>query len=301
MSDEFNIIGRVKVVKTFKGIDNQGFESIVFIFKEEPNFQLKTSKITSRIVARSGQYRLFISLMDDNETSSEIFEVFTEDLLRSIETAKNEQQVLEILANRFLYWSDLFKRDREIMDEKWVRGFIGELWFLSNILSEKLGVDVAVRSWTGPDKANQDFITENMIYEIKTVSQQNNTIKISNNNQLSKDMFLVVVVLSKTSDVSHSSVNLSKLIQYIYGKINNPNTHVLFNQKLLEIGLFPTNEVRIYDRFSYNIEELKYYKINDEFPIIDHAKVPNAISKYSYELLISDIKKYIVSEDIIWK
>ena len=49
MKDMFNIVNRVKAVKTFKGIDSQGFESIVFIFKKQPKFELKTTKISSRI------------------------------------------------------------------------------------------------------------------------------------------------------------------------------------------------------------------------------------------------------------
>lgn len=300
MSDMFNIISRVKAVKTFKGIDNRGFESIVFIFKKKPKFELKTSKIVSRILERPDEYRLFISLVDDNKTSGEIFDVLTEDLLRSIENVADEQKVLEILASRFQYWSDLFKRKREQMDEKWIRGFIGELWFLSNILAKKIGINNAIRSWTGSEKGNQDFITEDKIFEIKTCIQQAISIKISNYNQLSKNMFLAVMHVSRSSDVSSSSVNLAKLISCIDKMISSPETHIVFNEKLLELGLFPIDESRVYDRFSYDIQSLSYFEIDENFPIIDHATVPDAVLKYSYDLSLSAINEFAISEDEIW-
>lgn len=114
MKDMFNIVNRVKAVKTFKGIDSQGFESIVFIFKKQPKFELKTTKISSRIFERSNQFRLFISLIDDDEKSTEIFNVLTEDLLSCVENAITEQEVLEILASRFQYWSNIIEMKKVI-------------------------------------------------------------------------------------------------------------------------------------------------------------------------------------------
>ena len=55
--------------------------------------------------------------------------------------------------------------------------FCGELWFLDNVLIDKLGSDMAIRSWIGPEKGNQDFITSDKIFEIKTKLQQANSIK----------------------------------------------------------------------------------------------------------------------------
>lgn len=300
MQDMFNIVNRVKAVKTFKGIDSQGAKSIVFIFEKKPKFELKTTKIASRIFERSNQYRLFISLIDDNETSAEIFNVLTEDLLSCVEKAISEQEVLEILASRFQYWSDLFRRNREQMDERWVQGIVGELWFLDSELAPKIGINNAVKSWTGPEKSNQDFITEEKIFEIKTRTQQATSIRISNENQLSENMYLVVIEVSKSSEVSNSSMNLTKLISSIKEKITSPETHLLFNEKLLELGVFPISEAKVYDKFSYNFKSKSYFEIGSEFPIIDHSNVPQAIIKYSYELSLNSIISLKTSEEKIW-
>ena len=300
MKDMFNIVNRVKAVKTFKGIDSQGFESIVFIFKKQPKFELKTTKISSRIFERSNQFRLFISLIDDDEKSTEIFNVLTEDLLSCVENAITEQEVLEILASRFQYWSDLFKRDRQQMDEKWVQGFIGELWFLDSRLAPKIGINNAVKSWTGPSKASQDFIATEKIFEIKTRTQQSTSIRISNDNQVSINMYLVVIEVTKSSELSNLSINLTKLIYSIKKKIVSPETHLIFNEKLLELGIFPIKEAQVYDKFSYDVKSISYFEIGSDFPIIDHLNVPKAVVRYAYDLSLNSIVSLKTSEEEVW-
>lgn len=301
MHDQFSIVSRVKAVKVFKGIDNRGCESIVFILRGEPIFELKTSKISSKIVEISSHFYLYISLEENDDTSKEIFEVLVEDLLGSVEIATTETEVFEILSRRFQYWTDLFKINRERIDEKWIRGFVGELWFLRNVLFEKVGIENAIKSWTGPERANQDFILEDKIFEIKTKSEQSNSVKISNDNQLQRGMYLVIIELSRSSDVSNTSVNLTRLITGIRNKISSPEVNIFFNMKLLQLGLYPDNNVTIYNEFSYDIRSINYFPITSEFPIIDHSQVPKAIVKYSYDVSITSIDEFIVREESVWR
>lgn len=300
MRDDFRIVNQISAVKTFKGVDGQGANSLVFIFKKEPDFELKTNRINSRIVKKNSEFRLFISLVDDHKTSIEIFDVLSKDLLKTMEKAKNENEALEILSNRLQYWTELFKRKKEFMDEKWVRGFVGELWFLDNILSKKIGIDEAIKSWVGPEKSNQDFITSKKIFEIKTRGQQSNVVTISNNNQLERNMYLVVIELSRSSEVGSSSFNLSTLINSIKNKITSPSTYINLNEKLLNLGLYPSEEIEIYDKFSYENKSVVYYYLNDNFPILEHSEVPKGIVKYSYDLLLSSIEDSKTSEELLW-
>lgn len=264
-----------------------------------PKFLLMEN-VVSRVVFTKNIHRLYISLVDDDPTTQEIFEIFSKDIVTSVEKADTEEEVLSIIAKRFKYWADLFKRPRGIYDEKWIQGFCGELWFLDNVLIDRIGSGEAIKSWTGPEKANQDFITSNKVFEIKTRMQQTNSIKISSDNQLSKNMYLAIIETSKSSEVAKESFNLYKLISSINTKIVNPKIHGEFNRKLLELGLFPLNNARVYDKNAYEFVSLMYYKINNDFPFIDHMSVPSAINKYSYELSIPSIDKFVISEEKVW-
>ncbi|MBE9888456.1 PD-(D/E)XK motif protein [Enterococcus durans] len=299
--DSFVLIPQVKATRVYMGIDNRGMESIAIDFKSRPDFELMTNKISSRIVSINDTRRLFISLVDDDSTTKEIFEVFSKDIISSIEDANTELEVLSIIANRFKYWTELFKRPKGTYDEKWIQGFCGELWFLDNILMDKIGSDEAIISWTGPERANQDFVTTDKVFEVKTKLQQNDTIRISNENQLSRDMYLAVIELSKSSEISTEAINLNKLILSIMNKINNPKVHGEFNRKLLELDLFPIVNAKIYDKFSYEFVSLIYYEIDSKFPFIDHKNVPSAIMRYSYELSLNCINELKLSEEEIWK
>lgn len=299
-TDSFVLVPQINATRVYIGIDSRGMESIAIDFACKPDFELVTNKISSRIVSLSDTQRLFISLVDDDSTTKEIFETFSNDIITSIEVATTEVEVLVIIANRFKYWTELFKRSERTYDEKWIQGFCGELWFLDNVLIDKLGSDMAIRSWIGPEKGNQDFITSDKIFEIKTKLQQANSIRISNENQLSRDMYLTVIELSRSSEVAANSFNLYKLIVSIYAKIKNPKILGEFNRKLLELDLFPTTKAKMYDKYSYEFISLVYFRINRDFPFIDHEDVPSAIIQYSYELSLDNITESKLSEEEVW-
>ncbi|HBM4037220.1 TPA: PD-(D/E)XK motif protein, partial [Listeria monocytogenes] len=96
------------------------------------------------------------------------------------------------------------------------------------------------------------------------------------------------------------SINLYKLISSIYTKTKNPKIHGEFNRKLLELGLFPIANAKMYDKYSYEFISLVYYRIDREFPFIDHEDVPSAIIQYSYELSLDNIAESKSSEEEIW-
>lgn len=301
MKDSFKIISEIDVIKVFRGTDSNGAQSLVFIFKEKPKFEIKTIKISSRILERGSEFRLFISLFDKDEVIQEIFDVFVNDIIEHVKLATTEKEILEIMSNRFQYWTELFKRTNMSLNEQWIRGFWGELYFLDAILSKKIGIDAAIKSWVGPEKANQDFILEKKIFEIKTKTQSAQTVFISNDNQLSREMYLTILTVTKSSLLHKNSLNLFQLIKNISAKITNYETLEIFQQKLLEIELFPYDIVEIYNGFNYEFYKVDYFEISDNFPFIDHANVPKEIPSYKYELTISEICEFELKDSQIWQ
>lgn len=299
--NQFKLIPKVKAVQVFKGIDIEGNTSLVIIFNHKPELELKTAKMRSKIVEKKEEFRLFVSLQDDEEVLSDIFGIFVTDIVDHLEKAKDEAEVVEIVGKRFNYWSELFKKvQKNRLDEKWIRGFWGELYFLDKILITKLGAEEAVKSWVGPEKTNQDFITNDKIFEIKTCLQNANTVKISNNNQLSRKMYLTVLAVAKSSEMDKDSLNLYDLIEEISKKLTNATLLQIFQEKLLKLELFPIESAKIYDAFAYKFEDIEYHYVSDEFPFIDNQQVPSAILKYSYELILSEIEKFVVQEEDAW-
>ncbi|MBR2129728.1 PD-(D/E)XK motif protein [Aerococcus sp.] len=298
--DDFQLIKHIESVRVFKGYDILGKPALVFIFQKKPSFELNTAMIKSRIVQYEKEFRLFISLIKEEEEAIEIFDILTDDLLSSVENADSEDQILLVLSQRFVYWAEFFKQQRRTLNEKWIRGIIGELWFLEEKLAPYIGMDTAVKSWTGPDKANQDFITEDKKFEIKTKLGNSPTVKISNRNQLDKDMYLSVIGLTKSSEVAKDAIRLSILTENIKNKILSPETRQQFNQKLFDLDLITKETIKQYDEFSYTVDNMQLFYIDEAFPIIKHSDVPDSVITYSYDLLLNAIKDFEISEDEIW-
>jgi hypothetical protein len=303
VTDSFSIVTAIKAIKAFRGVDAAGISTLVLIFEEEPKIEIRSKKIASRTQQEGGKYRVYISLVDEDETSKEIFDVFVNDMISHLSEATTEEQVVEIASKRFKYWMELFARAKSgTYNEQWIRGFWGELYFLGHVLANKIGIDDAVKAWVGPEKSNQDFITQDKIFEIKTKTQSGATVKISNDNQLSKgdDMFLTVVTVSKSSELSDESMNLSDLIGTIDNQITVQSTRMSFHQSLLELELFPSEAAALYDKSAYKFEDLNYYKIRQDFPLIDHKEMPLAVNSYSYELILSEIEPFMKDESDVW-
>ena len=300
MHDIFTFVKEVRAAKTFVGIDSKGCDSLVFVLSNHPIFELTTKKISSRIVDKSDSHYLYISLIEEDDTSKEIFKILVDDLLASAKEANNEKELLAILSQRFQYWTDLLKIKNTKLDERKVMGLIGELWFINNVLEKEIGIDQSIKSWTGPDMADQDFITEEKTFEIKTILKSSNSIKISNDNQLHEGINLVIVKVSRSSEVSNSSLTLEKLIFDIRKKINSPDLHSLFNAKLLKMELFPNEQLENYSQFAYEIEDYNYYPANEKFPIIKDSNIPNQIVRYTYEISYDSIEDFVVKEEEIW-
>ncbi|MGT2958162.1 PD-(D/E)XK motif protein [Streptococcus bovimastitidis] len=298
--DTYKLIPSVTAIQVFKGSDILGNLSIAFIFQKEPKLEINTKKISSRIIKAENEFRFFISLNQSDSNSIEIFNLFTNDLTSSIKEADTEKEVQRLLSNRIRYWSDFFKREKNKLKETTILGLIGELWFLNTVLIEKIGVEDSVKSWIGPKGANQDFITKEKIFEIKTHNIQSQTIKISNENQLNENTNLTVIGVEKSSSINQHAYTLSKLVNTINFKISDPETLLIFQRKLLDMDLFPLENLGVYDDSAYSIKKIQYFRISENFPILHQSKIPKAIVKYNYDLLLSGISDFVISEEELW-
>ncbi|WP_369408059.1 PD-(D/E)XK motif protein, partial [Pseudomonas sp. SWRI111] len=64
-------------------------------------------------------------------------------------------------------------------------GLIGELLFLRDVLSDRVGWNAAIKCWNGPGGHEQDFVVAGSIFEVKTqVVTADRRIRISSEDQL---------------------------------------------------------------------------------------------------------------------
>ena len=212
------------------------------------------------------------------------------DLINKTNHIKNEFELINHLKARYNAWCLLFKPGRKKLKENEILGLAAELLF-AEIWTQKLGE--SIEGWVGPLKKHQDFISmkNKLAYEIKLGNWDPESIKISSIEQLDFDGSLSLVVFpGKISEKNEKSAkSLPILIEELKKLLSKEEVFVLEN-RLMAAGF---DEKECQDIF-FEIGRPMIFEISEDFPKLIRNIVPNAISKCSYTLVLSDLDSYKV-------
>ena len=143
-----------------------------------------------------------------------MFFKFCDDLIEQSRGISDKGQGYQTIVNRFFQWKKLFVGSKHVfLTEPEIMGLIGEILFLRGKLAEQIGLENALKSWSGQELTHKDFSYGDSWYEVKTIHRGIPAVKISSIEQLesSTDGELVVFFLEKMS-AAYNGVNLNKLI-----------------------------------------------------------------------------------------
>lgn len=227
-----------------------------------------------------------------------VFYVLCNNLVKAAVGCQSEDIAMVAVKNRFLTWKKLFKNPSAQMTEELYKGLFGELYFLKNYLMAHHDVAAAVNAWSGPDKTAKDFSIASDWYEIKTVSTNSVTVKISSLTQLDAEEpgYLVLVKTEKMSnEFDNGECSVEQLIALILNSIADESVKDEFVKKLIQYGYDVNGDNSSYHK--YRMAKMNFYGVNDDFPRITAEKVPyGEIVRVTYELSISSIEKYLEGE-----
>ena len=288
-SRHFMRIGENKHISLYIGRDDDARYSFDF----RGNF--KPSRIPSSDVIDVEQYKndteLTLRFSLDNGDLLECFCIFCQDLLESTKAIIDEDTAYKTLRARYFSWRQLFKPDKGKLTETEIMGLIGELLFLQSRLFVERGIDRALESWTGIEKAHKDFSFDDVWYEIKTINFGKESVRISSLEQLDSDVdgHLAIYILEKMSP-GFNGIRLNELVSGIIAQLDNAAQKELFMDKLNLYGFDFSPE---YDQWVFSLRDFSVYTVVvNDFPRISRAMVPDAVTKVTYELLLNEIQQY---------
>ena len=246
----------------------------------------KTVEINQRR-RKDGRFNLTLSLLSENETA--VFVEMCRDLLAAAEDARDESEALKKFWQRYKHWQNLFAAAKnDLLSEERQRGLIGELLFLRGQIEAGRPLKEAVAGWTGALKEHQDFSYGEMWYEIKTVMEQAEKVRIPSLEQLSLERVgeLVIYRLAKTSGAGFT---LNSLVKELAGLLNqNPSSAQRFDVLLFQAGYVEREE---YDEPSYRLAETMSFTVDENFPRLTKNNLPPAIVEVSYSLNLRGLKE----------
>lgn len=285
----YNFFSRVDnshILELHLGLDDKGKKAI------ELRAPFTPRKVTGTAAIEVNQYRkpeyntIRFSLCD--EEISGLFYMFCEDLIEQTRNIKEKSEGYTVIVNRFFQWKKMFVSSKgNLLTEPEIMGLIGELLYLSNILSKKIGLYAALKSWSGQELTHKDFSFGNSWAEVKAIRSGGVSVKISSLEQLESDIDgeLAVYSLEKMS-TAYNGISLNKLVIEIRNGFSSTDEREKFMSNVALQG-YEYNDY--YDEFVYEISSFKRYKVMEGFPRLTKNEVNSAIVKASYDISLTEI------------
>lgn len=291
--NKYSRVDAAHVLDLFIGLDEKGRQSI------ELRDKFTYRKVLSSGAIEVSQYKKeeynTIRFSLTNTEVSGLFYKFCDDLIEQTRVLKEKSEGYQAIVNRYYQWKKLFTAGKSnLLTESEIMGLIGEILFLRDFLSNKVGFSDALASWSGQDLTHKDFSLQDRWYEVKTVSSGKTDVKISSLEQLDSenDGELVVFSLEKMSE-AYSGITLNELVLQTADLFSIQSEREQFLSKTAIQGYMYNN---YYDSFVYEINSMNRYLVSNGFPVLTREKVPNEVTRASYSLDLALIKRFLIKE-----
>lgn len=280
------------ILDFYAGVDSLGRFTLLLISQKNPNVDLELQSVKIHTVIREdGQWSLLFIL--EKPELFDLFLLFCEDLISSSRLCVDKSKGLPFILARLVSWRLLFERGNlEILTEVQVRGLSGELLHLKSLI-EAINASAAVKSWKGPDRADQDFQFEKLAWEVKTVWPSVSEVKIASERQLDythRALQLVVVQLGGGTESTENGFTLNQLVDGIREQLKSDfETYSAFENSLLRYG-YSTNPE--YDNYVMILYKITCYKVDAGFPCLRPQDLPSGLSHVNYKLCLNSCKSF---------
>jgi hypothetical protein len=238
-----------------------------------------------------------IQLFLENIQDQEVFLRLCEDLLDHSSTASDTRSSANAVLERLRRWQALLSVSRGAeLPEHEVRGLFGELYVLIELILPKWGVEVALRSWTAPDRSPQDFLLPTTLIEVKTRLQEAEAcVSISSLEQLhvaERTLHLLVVrVVSDADEERSRSLNDLAASLIALAEVFDVALGDFAREQLRKRGFAHSPR---YDTWRYIVPGTDGFLVKGDFPRLTPGNVPLGVTKATYLLDLAAIRDHSV-------
>lgn len=277
------------ILELYIGLDDTGNKSIELRSLFRPRSVKGTSAIDVSQYENQKYKTIRFSLTD--EEISGLFYTFCDDLIEQTRSLKDESEGYNAIVLRFHQWKKMFvSSKKDFLNESQIMGLIGELLFLKDHLSKRIGLSEALRSWSGQELTHKDFSYDDTWTEVKTIKRSSQTVKISSLEQLdSKDEGELAVYALEKMSPEYRGITLNKLIVDIRNMFDDSDDRDSFMAKVALQGYEYHN---YYDDFVFEKTYFKSFRVTEGFPRLVPAAMPDGILKASYDIDLNKLNEF---------
>lgn len=279
------------VNKLYVGTNYYNEKKIYIEFDDIYLFEYNPPKIVgmSIIVTKNSNIdmkKMYVEISSGNNILEEAFLAFSVSLINAIQNSESSYDTLEKLEQIVEDYQEYFAKIRRKLSTELEQGLFAELTYLIKKIDE-VGESV-VLNWTGPERNKFDFSFYDKFVEIKsTINQLQTIVKISNENQLSKEdnskLYLIVYILEKNP----LGKTIIDCISLVYDQITSYEIKKIFTSKLILCGI---NKDTLEVDTKYCVKQTKKYLVDNNFPAITKQNLLPEIFNVKYSLNLSNIE-----------
>lgn len=258
-----------------------------------PDILLETEAISYfRQQRLSGEWLLVLRLEKIELTP--VFGRLCQDLIDTAISIQTQTGLVKFFIERLHLWKKLFQDGNNgLLEKHQIKGLLAELITLERLLDIREDKLTTLVAWTGPQRADQDFVFSDLAIEVKAISPSTTKIGISSIEQLEAIQQLELwVYMLRDSGNQPESVNLNSQYMKIESKLSSePMPLKIFREKMLDAGYV---EHEYYENFNFMIMDFIKFEVLDSFPKLTrehmHAGITNATYSISIDAL-TDFRK----------
>lgn len=253
----------------------------------------RTLSVTSETV---GEGCTEIRIMLESAEMNAVFTPFVIDVVDAIAAANSDGEAILVLAERYAHWRTMLDGSPDGLADIALRGLFGEIWTIRHVVAPAVGVDDAVRSWTGPNRERRDFLLGGIGVEVKTTtSAPPAAVMIQSELQLDNAPLDVLVLVALELDRASSVDGQSVVDLVAWVRANSIDAAMVFDASLLAYGYHDVHAGR-YESRRYVVRQLHLYEVGDGFPRITPRGLHPGVGEVSYRLSLGACEPWSVAE-----
>jgi hypothetical protein len=239
----------------------------------------------------SDQRTLLLELED--RKYDDIFEIFSAHLIDGLSKCAKVLDATTLLLARLARWQDFLQQTRDCLGPQAVVGLFGELWLLRDLLIPRCGSS-ALGSWTGAQKAPQDFIFPDMCaIEVKTTTARSlGAVTIHGERQLDGSGLRCLFLVGLRLEHDNSGECLNELVSCL--KVQTalaPEFGAEFETLLAQAGWLARHAPH-YESMRFRVAQQRFFEVSGNFPRLLPTSLPAGVDNLEYRLDLKACSEY---------
>lgn len=275
----------------FAGVDGSGF--VIFAFcvgARPPMIDFETGALDYfRRQRVQGKWLMALRLKSDG--LEQVFGRLCQDLIDEATEVPTEAALISLFRDRLILWKRLFQQGNDgLLEPYQIKGLVAELLALQSFIADDPeNLISSVVAWTGPSRADQDFLFPEKAVEIKAIAPFAKEVSIASAAQLeaSVPLELHIYAFRDSAIDEEGAISLFALVTQLESQFSkSPSALRIFRQKLFEAGYV---EHDYYKSIAYSLADIKRYFVSDQFPKFTQSMLPNGVVNITYSISIASI------------